>query len=113
MADLTGVDIAACLNYWGYSGKSRMTDSYENMSKFWEDTTTTCPTEDEIAVAWTTVEKNQKIDALDAEYEPQFIALTQAYATALTAGDTTTATARQAEYTTLKAAYTTALAAIS
>jgi hypothetical protein len=57
--------------------------------------------------------KAAKIDVLDAEYESQFSAITQAYLTALAASDTTTAEARQADYATFKTAYTTALEAIS
>jgi len=59
-----------------------------------------------------TLTTDEKIAALDAEYESQFTALAQAYATALMAGDTTTATAAQADYTSLVAEYKTALAAI-
>jgi len=50
---------------------------------------------------------------LDTKYQPQFDALAQAYAIALMAGDTTTATEVQSDYTTLKFEYTTALEAIS
>jgi hypothetical protein len=52
------------------------------------------------------------ITALDATYQPQFTALAQAYSTALMAGDTTTATSVQTDYTTLKTAYAAALEAI-
>jgi len=52
-----------------------------------------------------TITKEQKLATLDAEYQPQFTAITQAYLTALTAGDTGTATARQTDFTTLKAEY--------
>lgn len=55
----------------------------------------------------------QQTAVLDATYQPQFTAVTQAYLSALTAGDGTTAAARQADYATLKTAYATALAAIS
>jgi hypothetical protein len=74
------------------------------------------PTTAELTAAFSgyaTAVKAAKIDVLDAEYESQFAAITQAYLTALAASDTTTATARQADYATLKAAYTTALEAIS
>ncbi|MEN6411619.1 MAG: hypothetical protein ABFC84_02510 [Veillonellales bacterium] len=54
----------------------------------------------------------QRLTALDAEYQRQFTAVTQAYLTAMTAGDATTAAARQADYATLKANYKTALGAI-
>ena len=56
---------------------------------------------------------DEKITALDEEYESQFDALAQAYSTALMAGDTTTATEVQEDYATLKAEYTAALEAIS
>ncbi|MBP2653360.1 MAG: hypothetical protein H6Q73_929 [Firmicutes bacterium] len=55
-----------------------------------------------------TLTTEEKIAALDEEYESQFTAITQAYLTALTAGDTTTATERQTDYTTLVTEYETA-----
>ncbi len=57
--------------------------------------------------------KQQKLDALDVEYQPQFEALAVAYITAILASDTTTAAARQSDYVTLKAEYTTAREAIT
>jgi hypothetical protein len=55
---------------------------------------------------------DEKIAALDAEYESQFTSLSQAYSTALMAGDTTTAADVQADYATLKSEYTEKLGAI-
>ncbi|MBP2639001.1 MAG: hypothetical protein H6Q69_2831 [Firmicutes bacterium] len=56
---------------------------------------------------------DQKLSALDTEYESQFTALAQAYSTAIMAGDTTTAASIQTDYTDLKAQYQTALEAIN
>jgi peptidoglycan hydrolase CwlO-like protein len=58
-------------------------------------------------------QKELKIGTLDAEYEPQFAELAQAYATALMAGDTTTAASVQEDYATLKNEYQAALEAIN
>jgi len=55
---------------------------------------------------------DEKIAALDLEYESSFSTVTQAYLTALTAGDTTTATARQTDYATLVTEYKAALEVI-
>jgi hypothetical protein len=58
-------------------------------------------------------QKEEKIKALDAEYEPKFVELAQAYATALMANDTATATNIQADYVALKVAYQSRLEVIS
>jgi hypothetical protein len=58
-------------------------------------------------------QKELRIVTLDAEYEPQFAELAQAYATALMAEDTTTVANIQVDYAALKAAYQTKLEAIS
>jgi hypothetical protein len=74
------------------------------------------PTNAELALAfsgYTDAIKEQKTEALDAEYEPQFAELAQAYATALMAEDTTTVANIQVDYAALKAAYQTKLEAIS
>ncbi|VBB09657.1 Hypothetical protein LUCI_4955 [Lucifera butyrica] len=65
------------------------------------------------ALVWPPVQTaEQKIVVLDAKYKPQFEQITQAYLTAVTAGDTAAANARQADYTNLRAVYQTELEAI-
>ena len=57
--------------------------------------------------------QQQSLDALDAEYDPQFDALTLAWATASMAGDTATAAARLTDKTALRAEYQTKREAIT
>ena len=67
-------------------------------------------TETELAAAfigYADAIKQHKLDDLDTEYQPQFEALALAYITAVLANDTTTASARQSDYLTLKTEYTT------
>lgn len=56
---------------------------------------------------------DQKLTALDAEYQTQFDALIQALGVATLASDTELIADLQSEYTTLKAEYTTAREAIA
>jgi hypothetical protein len=57
--------------------------------------------------------KQQKIAALDAEYQPQFHSLQLSWAAASMEGDTTTADSVKSDYTALKAEYQTKLEAIN
>ena len=56
--------------------------------------------------------KQQKKDALDSEYQPQFDSLVNSLGIATLAGDTDTQDSIKSDYTTLKAEYTTKLEAI-
>lgn len=68
-----------------------------SLAATWEDTEQTLPTLEEIEAAWTDIQQQQQLDALDAEYNPQLDALTLAWATASMEGDTETAAARKAD----------------
>jgi len=61
---------------------------------------------------YTEAVKEAQITVLDAEYQAQFNEISQAYLTAVMAGDTTTAAARQTDYTTLRTEYISALEAV-
>lgn len=102
---MSNIDIALVLDSIRPGAAWRRSDSYENLVATWEDAVQTCPIWEEIETAWVDIQRQHQLTALDAEYNPQFDALTLAWATASMEGDTETATARKADKDALKAEY--------
>jgi hypothetical protein len=98
---LTAYQLALTIDYLRPGASYRMYDTYANLSATWEDTSTACPTEAELESAWETVNKQQKLDSLNEEYEELYQSLRESYSSAyLTDGSNieTKQTALQTQY---------------
>ena len=105
------MDIALVLDKIRPKAAWRMADTYENLKSTWEDKEQSLPTENEIQTAWENLQKTieptkeKKLAALDAVYQPQFVALAQALGLATLDANQTVIDGVKADYAALKAEY--------
>lgn len=113
---MSNIDIALVLDSIRPGAAWRRSDTYDNLVATWEDTAQTCPTWEEIEAAWVDIQKQQQIDALNAEYlsniDHRFEQLKSAYTAADINNDADAMAAIQTEYQTLLAEYNQKMEAI-